>query len=135
MGCFFLRNFKSHRRSGKLAHPKKTKKKESMQNITCRRFHAFAPHWQPRFPDGIVIFPCQTLPRVENMEREANGEKHEDLLNAIRGQVGFKCATFGASRIEDRHLATGTQPPALTAFSASQYLYRDRIDPCRARDP
>jgi WD40 repeat protein len=68
-------------------------------------FTPFETRWVPQSARFVVL---GQMPRATGAFRVCSLNKGEvECLVSAEKAVGFKCATFGASRIEDRHLATG----------------------------
>lgn len=68
-------------------------------------FTPFETRWVPQSARFVIL---GQMPRATGVIRVCQLNKGKcEKLTEVEKPKGFKCATFGASNIEDRHLATG----------------------------
>jgi len=68
-------------------------------------FTPFETRWVPQSARFVVL---GQMPRATGAFRVCGLNKGEvETLVSVEKPTGFKCATFGASRLEERHIATG----------------------------
>jgi WD40 repeat protein len=94
-------------------------------------FTPFETRWVPQSARFVVL---GQMPRATGAFRVCSLNKGEvECLATAEKAVGFKCATFGASRMEDRHIATGDYKGGLAIWDLER-VHGDPIFKVDAHD-